>query len=91
MLAAATLAVARGELSAEAAQRLARLIEGVGERPRIDDLSTAACVAATARDKKVVAGTLHFVMPVGIGRTRIASDVTKRELATALRTLGMRP
>ena len=51
----------------------------------------AACVAATARDKKVVDGTLHFVLPVGIGRTRIATDVTKAELTGVLRTLGMRP
>ena len=67
------------------------LIDRVGPRPPIDDLSAAACVAATARDKKVVAGTLHFVLPVAIGRTRIATDVTTRELTRALRTLGMRP
>jgi 3-dehydroquinate synthase len=91
MLAAAALARTRGELSDEAARRLGALVDGVGARPSIDDLSTAKCVAATARDKKVVAGTLHFVMPVGIGRTRIASDVTARELTRALRTLGMRP
>jgi 3-dehydroquinate synthase len=91
MLAAAALAGARGELSPEAATRLSALIDRVGERPRVEDLSIADCVAATARDKKVVSGTLHFVLPVGIGRTRIANDVTTRELAGALRTLGMRP
>ena len=81
MLAAAALAGARGELSSEPATRLSALIDRVGERPRVEDLSIADCVAATARDKKVVAGTLHFVLPVGIGRTRIANDVTTRELA----------
>jgi 3-dehydroquinate synthetase len=81
----------RGELSPAAADRLATLVDRVGSRPAIADLSIAACVEATARDKKVVAGTLHFVMPVAIGRTRIAIDVTTRELARALRTLGMRP
>jgi 3-dehydroquinate synthase len=91
MLAAVALARARGELAPTAAERLATLVDRVGTRPAIGDLSIADCVEATARDKKVVAGTLHFVMPVAIGRTRIATDVTTRELARALRTLGMRP
>ena len=91
MLAASALAEARGELTTEAARRLALLVDTVGDRPPITDLSAAACVTATARDKKVVAGTLHFVLPVGIGRTRIATDVTKAELTGVLRTLGMRP
>jgi 3-dehydroquinate synthase len=91
MLAAGVLAETRGEWPPEAARRLTALVERVGLRPPIDDLSAGACVAATARDKKVVAGTLHFVMPVAIGRTRIATDVTTAELTRALRTLGMRP
>ena len=91
MLAASTLALQRGDLSEEAAGRLSALVQRVGPRPPIDDLSAARCIAATARDKKVVAGTLHFVMPVAIGHTRIATDVTTRELVRALRTLGMRP
>ena len=61
---------ARGELCRTPSQRLARLVDRVGPRPPIGDLSKARCVAATARDKKVVAGTLHFVLPVAIGRTR---------------------
>jgi 3-dehydroquinate synthase len=91
MLAAARLARTRGELSSDAFERLARLVDRVGPRPPVNDLSIEACVSATARDKKVVAGTLHFVLPVAIGRTRIATDVTMRELTRALRTLGMRP
>ena len=76
MLAAADVARARGALSPASADRIAALVEAVGPRPRVADLSAAACVKATARDKKVLAGTLHFVLPTGIGRTHIVTDLT---------------
>ena len=63
----APVARARRAMSAAEADRVAALIDRVGPRPPIADLSAAACVAATARDKKVLAGTLHFVLPTGIG------------------------
>ncbi len=88
MLAAVALARARRAMSTADAARIAALIDRVGPRPPIADLSAAACVAATARDKKVLAGTLHFVLPVGIGRTRVVTDVTGAALTRALRSLG---
>ena len=39
-------------------------------------------------DKKVVAGTLHFVLPTAIGATTIVDDVTEKELKTALKRVG---
>ncbi|HEY8549783.1 MAG TPA: 3-dehydroquinate synthase [Vicinamibacterales bacterium] len=89
MLAATEIARARGELDDESAARVVALVNRVGPRPRIDDLSAAECVAATGRDKKVVSGSLHFVLPVRIGKTRITTDVTAREMTRALRALGM--
>ncbi len=88
MLAAVEVARARGAMSTADAARVATLIDRVGPRPPIADLSAAACVAATARDKKVLAGTLHFVLPTGIGRTRVVTDVTGAVLTRALRSLG---
>ena len=38
-------------------------------------------LAATRRDKKVVAGTLHFVLPTRIGETTIATDVDEAQVA----------
>ena len=61
----------------------------LGALPRVDDLSAATCVAATGRDKKVIAGTLHFVLPVAIGKTEIVKDVTRQELTRALRQIGL--
>ncbi len=40
----------------------------------------AEAVEATAHDKKVVAGTLHFVLPTAIGATTTVTDVTSDEL-----------
>jgi 3-dehydroquinate synthase len=88
MLAAVAVARARRAMTAADADRVAALIDRVGPRPPIADLSAAACVAATARDKKVLAGTLHFVLPTGLGRTRVVTDVTAAMLTRALRSLG---
>ena len=75
MLAAAEVARARGALAEDTAARLARLVNRLGERPAVDDLSAAECADSTKRDKKVVAGTLHFVLPVALGRTEIVANV----------------
>jgi len=90
MLAAAALAEARGALSSDAAGRLRTLIARLGTRPPVSDLSAKACVAATGRDKKVIRGTLHFVLPIAIGKTAIVADVTPAELTRALRAIGLK-
>jgi 3-dehydroquinate synthase len=91
MLAATDIARARGDLDERTAERISRLIERAGARPPVADLSAEECAVATRRDKKVVAGTLHFVVAEGIGRTRVASDVTESELIRALKRLGLQP
>jgi 3-dehydroquinate synthase len=88
MQAAVAIARARGAMTAADAERVVALIDRVGPRPPIADLSAAACVAATSRDKKVLAGRLHFVLPTGIGRTTVVTDVTAAALTRALRSLG---
>jgi 3-dehydroquinate synthetase len=40
-------------------------------------------------DKKVHEGRLHFVLPAGIGASRIVTDVAEDELLRALRELGL--
>ena len=45
---------------------------------------------AIKRDKKVVAGTLHFVLPTAIGATTIVDDVTDKELKAALKKVGFK-
>jgi 3-dehydroquinate synthase len=89
MLAAAKLALARGVLPAAAHDALAEAITAMGPLPPVGDLSAAEALTATRRDKKVVSGTLHFVLPVEIGRVEIVNDVTEQELTDAMRRVGL--
>ena len=45
---------------------------------------------AIRHDKKVIAGTLHFVLPTTIGAWTIVDDVTEKEIRAALLKLGFR-
>jgi 3-dehydroquinate synthase len=90
MLAAASLSVMRGALSSSDADRLAALIRDMGRLPSVIDLRISDALDVIARDKKVVNGRLHFVLAAGIGGTAIVSDVHTRELAQAMRAIGMK-
>jgi 3-dehydroquinate synthase len=89
MLAAANLAVSRGTLPASDRDALAALIAQMGPLPSVSDLSAREAVEAIGRDKKVIAGNLHFVLPVGIGATTTVTDVTVEELVSAAREIGL--
>jgi 3-dehydroquinate synthase len=90
MLAAAELGVRRKIFPAADRDALAALIAKMGPLPPIADLSVAELLQAMGRDKKVVAGKLHFVLPTGIGSTTVATDVTAEELTAALVAVGVR-
>jgi 3-dehydroquinate synthetase len=57
--------------------------------PAVSDLSAAQVVEAIGRDKKVIAGHLHFVLPVGVGATTTVTDVTTTELIAVARGIGL--
>jgi 3-dehydroquinate synthase len=88
MLVAAEVGVARGALADAARQELARVIVELGPLPPIADLSAGQMLAAMRLDKKVVDGTLHFVLATDIGAWTIVKDVTEKELTAALRKVG---
>ena len=90
MLAAAELAHARGVMPASDRAALQQLIAKMGPLPSIGDLEASQVVEAVARDKKVVDGMLHYVLPAEIGRTIVATDVSGAELSAALRGIGLR-
>ena len=90
MLIAAELAVARKALDPADRGALASLITHMGPLPPIADLSASQASDAIRRDKKVIAGKLHFVLPVGIGKVEIVADVSQRELVRAMKAIGMR-
>jgi 3-dehydroquinate synthase len=90
MLAASTLAAARGVFPEADRAELASHITQMGPLPAVADLSAAEVAEATKRDKKVIAGRLHFVLPTAIGSTTIVSDVTLEELTRALVGIGLK-
>ena len=90
MLAAADLACARGALAERERQAIAQLIAELGPLPAIADLSIAEILAAVRRDKKVVHGTLHFVIAIEIGATMTVDDVSEEEIVAVLRRLGLK-
>jgi 3-dehydroquinate synthase len=89
MLAALALGVKRRVTKPEIRDRVAQLITRLGPLPPVADLSAAEILAATAHDKKIVSGTLHFVAVTAPGKTTILSDVTTKELKAALRGIGI--
>lgn len=91
MLAATELATKRGLVATADRDRLAGIITSMGPLPPVADLSTAQLIEAVGRDKKVVEGRLHFVLPVRIGATAVVSDVTTGELAGAAAAIGLAP
>jgi 3-dehydroquinate synthase len=88
MLVASQVAVGRGLLADDDDQALRTLIMTLGPLPHIADLPAAQMIDAVRRDKKVVNGTLHFVLPTGVGTTSIVDDVSERELGAALARVG---
>ena len=89
MLAAAHIAVRRRMFSLPNEAALANLIGKLGPLPQVGDLSTLALVAAVHRDKKVIKGRLHMVLPTAVGKTKIVGDVTDREIIRSLKKIGI--
>jgi 3-dehydroquinate synthase len=90
MLVAAELGVRRQVFAETDRQALAALIAKMGPLPPVADLPVDELLQAIARDKKVVAGKLHFVLPTSIGSTAVATDVSTEELSEALVAIGAR-
>jgi 3-dehydroquinate synthase len=89
MLVAADIAVTRGTMPDADRTALADLITQMGPLPAVTDLSLSQIMEAIGRDKKVVAGKLHFVLPRTIGTCEVVNDVTEEEIVRALGNLGL--
>ena len=90
MLVAAEIAVARGVMPDADRRALARIIGHLGPLPPVADLSTKEVLEAAKHDKKVVSGTLHYVLCTGIGSWTTVTDVTPDELGKALKKVGLK-
>jgi 3-dehydroquinate synthase len=90
MLAAAHLSFSRGLMTSEDVSRLSTLVREMGPLPPVADLRASDALDVIGRDKKVVAGRLHFVLARGIGATEIVADVQTKELTVAMKHIGMK-
>jgi len=90
MLVAAELGVARAMMAEDDRRLLARIIMQLGPLPPVADLSAREVLEAVRHDKKIVDGTLHYVLCTRIGEWTTVSDVTEDELGKALRKIGLR-
>jgi 3-dehydroquinate synthase len=90
MLAAADLAVMRGALAELERQALTRLVTQLGPLPPVVDLPIQEVLEVMRRDKKVVEGTLHFVIAIQIGAAMTIDDVREDELRRVLERLGLK-
>ncbi len=88
MLVAADIAVARKAMPEADRDALASVITQMGPLPAVTDLSIAQVLDAIGRDKKVVGGRLHFVLPTAIGTCDVVKDVTEDEISRSLRAIG---
>lgn len=90
MLAALQLGAARGLTPPALGERVHALVGQLGPLPPVADISAREIVALIRRDKKVVAGTLHFVVASGAGATAELTDVGEKELRGVLKAIGLR-
>ena len=90
MLAALNIGVARGVTPKALLDEVEALIAQLGPLPSVSDISAKEVYAAIGRDKKIVAGTLHFVAASDRGKTVELKDVTEKEIKAAVRKIGLR-
>jgi 3-dehydroquinate synthase len=89
----AHLAAARGLLTPDRLDRILGLLRRVGLPTTAEELPTEVdgerLLAATERIRLIRGGGFRFVLPLDLGETLIADDVTPDELHAALRRCGI--
>lgn len=86
MIAAVRLAEERGVLAPSDARRIVKLVRAYGPLPYFS--STAdKLVKLSAGDKKNRGGSRRFILPVGIGKVEIVTDVTEDEMLRAAQSM----
>jgi 3-dehydroquinate synthase len=88
MLVASQVAIGRGLITEDADRALRALVMKLGPLPHVADLPAGRVLELVGRDKKIVDGLLHVVLPTGIGSVSIVDDVRESELAEALTRVG---
>lgn len=90
LIGACSIARARGMLSDTDFEAIAASVDRLGRRPKVSAIAPARILAALAHDKKARDGRVPFVLPLGVGRVAIRSDVSRGEVLRALRVMSAR-
>ena len=89
----AQIAAARGLLAPDLLERMLGLLRRVGlptcARELPTEIDPGRLLAATERIRLIRGGGYRFVLPIDLGETVIADDVTPAELRAALRQCGI--
>lgn len=87
MHAATELAVRLGMLPAAEGARLRTAIQAYGDIPSLAGISAINLVARTYGDKKTIGGTVHWVLPVEIGKVEVVSGVPDATVLEAVQAV----
>ncbi len=85
MKAATHLARLTGLLSQGEAETILATVARYGPIPPLDGVSAENLVARLAKDKKTLAGNVHFVLPERVGQVRIVSGLDPEAVLAAAR------
>jgi 3-dehydroquinate synthase len=86
MIAANSIAVRRGLLGGDVAERIEGVIRSYDPTP-ISEVNPRSILAATEHDKKNTGNARVMVLPRDIGDCVVVSDVTEEEIADAIRVV----
>jgi 3-dehydroquinate synthase len=87
MVCAARLAVRRGLLGADVAERQDRLLRALGLPTKREPWEVDELLTVMRSDKKARAGRLRFVLPSRLGAASLVEDVPEEEVREVLRTV----
>jgi len=85
LLMATRLAELLGLLKPADGERIAHLVRAVGPLPPLRAIGEEKVLDLLPRDKKAVGGKIHWVLPEGIGKVRVTSEVPDEAVKTAFR------
>ncbi len=84
MEAAVRIAQLRGMISEEEAEEMIDTFDMYGPIPPFDDIKPKNLVARLVKDKKTVQGTVHFVLPTGIGSVKVVTGIPDTTVIKAI-------
>jgi 3-dehydroquinate synthase len=83
MMAAAAIACDSGFCSPETVEQITAAVKAYGPLPPVK-CGTGGIMSRLSADKKTVAGAVHFVLPLKIGKVKVAGDVPPEVIRQAV-------